>query len=233
MPETQTHPTETREVDADRRAAAHLRAMQEITPAVAHDLRAPINAMVFNIEILKETIASGKGLEPGGRERQLRYVGVLRDELARLHRALEIFLSQTSPRENRTDSFDLREPVGELAELLVGPARKQQVQVDAQLPDEPLALTVNRSQLRQVLLQVGVAALSGIPKGERLTVRLEPYRGRTRLWIGGPADPAAPAGAGGADRADLETARQLLAELGGELREVRDGDDEIGLEVRL
>jgi two-component system C4-dicarboxylate transport sensor histidine kinase DctB len=224
MTETQTSPPDT----AERRAAAHLRAVQEITPAVAHDLRAPINAMVFNIEILKETIASGKGQEPGGRERQLRYVGVLRDELARLHRALEIFLAQTSPRENRTDAIDLREPVGELAELLVGPARKQQVQVDPQLPSEPVQVTANRSHLRQALLQVGIAALIGIPRGERLTVRLDMQHGRPRLWLGGPVDPAAAPSAGAADRAGLETARQLIAELGGELRAARGSEGSQG-----
>ncbi|HET9227977.1 MAG TPA: hypothetical protein VFR31_14980, partial [Thermoanaerobaculia bacterium] len=61
-------------VDSDLRLSALMRSLAYVTPAVAHDLRAPINAMVFNIEILKETIASGKGAEPGGRERQLRYV---------------------------------------------------------------------------------------------------------------------------------------------------------------
>ncbi len=216
--------------DLERRAA-HLRAVQEITPAVAHDLRAPINAMVFNIEILKETIASGKGLEPGGRERQLRYVGVLRDELARLHHSLEIFLAHTSPREDRTEPLDLRDPVRELAELLVAPARKQQVQVEPQLADQPLPLTVNRSLLRQALLQVALAALAGIPRGERLTVRLEAVGDRPRLWIGGPAAPsptATPATGGG-----LECARQILAELGGELRAVREPGGESGFEVKL
>jgi len=103
--------------------AQHLRTLTRISPAVAHDLRAPINAMVFNLEILKETVAAGKGAEPAGRERQLRYVGVLRDELARLHRELEIFLSQTSGRGDQTETLDLREPVAELVALLVPPAR--------------------------------------------------------------------------------------------------------------
>src|SRR5687768_16701404 len=61
-------------LEADWRQSTLIRSLAQITPAVAHDLRAPINAMVFNVEILKETIASGNGAEPGGRERQLRYV---------------------------------------------------------------------------------------------------------------------------------------------------------------
>ena len=44
----------------DLRLTSQMRSVAQISPAVAHDLRAPINAMVFNLEILKETIASGR-----------------------------------------------------------------------------------------------------------------------------------------------------------------------------
>ena len=131
-------------LEADLRLSALMRSLTQISPAVAHDLRAPINAMVFNVEILKETIAAGKGAEPGGRERQLRYVNVLKDELNRLHREMEIYIAHISPRGDRTEILDLRELIEELAVLLAGPARKQQVQVHSELPGEPLFVAVNR-----------------------------------------------------------------------------------------
>jgi signal transduction histidine kinase len=165
---------------ADLRSAVLLRSLAHITPAVAHDLRAPINAMVFNIEILKETIAAGKGAEPAGRDRQLRYVGVLRDELHRLHQGLETYIAQISPRGDRDETFDLREPLGELAALLVGPARKQQARVSPELPGEPVTVAGNRFHLRQALLHVAVAALAGVPRDGALEIRLEP-RGGTAL----------------------------------------------------
>ncbi|HSN86568.1 MAG TPA: histidine kinase dimerization/phospho-acceptor domain-containing protein, partial [Thermoanaerobaculia bacterium] len=105
--------------EADLRLVAQMRSVAQISPSVAHDLRAPINAMVFNIEILKETIASGRGAEPGGRERQLRYVNVLKEELTRLHKSLEIFLSFISPRSDRDETFDFRELTEELSSLLI------------------------------------------------------------------------------------------------------------------
>ena len=71
---------------ADLRLTSQMRSVSQISPAVAHDLRAPINAMVFNLEILKETIASGRAEVPGNRDKLLRYVSVLREELTRLHR---------------------------------------------------------------------------------------------------------------------------------------------------
>ena len=111
-----------------------MRSVSQISPAVAHDLRAPINAMVFNIEILKEMLASGRATDPANKDKLLRYVNVLKEELSRLHRGMENFLAYISPRGDRDETLDLRELAEELAALLVAPARKQQARVETELP---------------------------------------------------------------------------------------------------
>lgn len=222
-------------LESDLRLSTLMRSLAYVTPAVAHDLRAPINAMVFNIEILKETIASGKGAEPGGRERQLRYVNVLKEELNRLHKEMEIFIAHISPRGDRTESLDLRELIEELSVLLTGPARKQQVQVRLQLPETPVTVEVNRYLLRQALLHLSVAALADVPKEGSFELRLE--RRGDRAWIhiaGTPAAPAAPAADTGGEAAgtlaQLQVARGILASQGGE---VRSGETPRSYEIEL
>ncbi len=213
-------------LESDLRLSALMRSLTQITPAVAHDLRAPINAMVFNVEILKETIASGKGNEPGGKERQLRYVNVLKEELHRLHREMEIFIAHISPRGDRTEILDLRELIEELAVLLTGPARKQQVQLRLDLPESPVTAEVNRYALRQALLHVSLAALSGVPREGSLEVGLERREKGIRMRIAG--TPAGPEPAAGFDvrftpagvLAQLHVARAILAAQGGEVRPV-------------
>ena len=194
-------------LEADLRLVSQMRSLSQIAPSVAHDLRAPINAMVFNIEILKETIASGRGAEPGGTDRLLRYVNVLREELTRLHKSLETFLSFISPRSDRNETLDLRELAEELAALLVAPARKQQVQVEAGLPDGKVPAEGNRYLLRQALLHLSLAALAGVPRQGALTVRLEQGGGRARIRISGrpgPDSPAGPADTGPAPGFDVQ-----------------------------
>ncbi|MEA2563988.1 MAG: hypothetical protein QOH06_5492 [Acidobacteriota bacterium] len=225
-------------LESDLRLSALMRSLTNITPAVAHDLRAPINAMVFNIEILKETIASGKGAEPGGRERQLRYVNVLKEELNRLHKEMEIFIAHISPRGDRTENLDLRELMEELSVLLTGPARKQQVQVRLQLPESPVPVEVNRYLLRQTLLHLSLAALTDVPKEGVLELRLE--RRGDRAWMrvaGTPPGSSAPGSAGFGIRfspagalAQLHVARGILASQGGE---VRPGDAPQSYEIEL
>lgn len=211
-------------LESDLRLSALMRSLTHITPAVAHDLRAPINAMVFNIEILKETIASGKGAEPGGRERQLRYVNVLKEELNRLHKEMEIFIAHISPRGDRTESLDLRELMEELSVLLTGPARKQQVQVRLQLPETPVTVEVNRYLLRQTLLHLSLASLADVPKEGALELRLE--RRGNRAWMRVAGTPPGSSGSAGFEirfspagaLAQLHVARGILASQGGEVR---------------
>lgn len=214
---------------ADVRLSCQMRSLSQIAPAVAHDLRAPINAMVFNIEVLKETLAAGPSLDPAMRERQLRYVNVLKEELHRLHKSLEIFLAHISPRADRSEVLDLREVAEELAALLVGPARKQQVQVRSEVPPAPVSLEANRYLLRQALLHVALDVLGPVPRQGTLEIRLEHRDGTARLRLAGTGTPAEPPGptqetgtgvrfSPGGTLAQLQVARELLAAQGGTLR---------------
>jgi hypothetical protein len=220
-------------LETDLRLTSQMRSVAQISPAVAHDLRAPINAMVFNIEILKEMIASGRAADPNNREKLLKYTTVLKEELSRLHRGLETFLAFISPRSDKTETLDVRELAEELASLLVAPARKQQVQVKTELPSEPVTTQGNRYLLRQALLHISLAALAGVPKQGTLHVHLEPVNGRARLRVHGaagadsPAEMPTPEGpvpgfdlrfSPGGALAQLWVARAILAAHGGEVR---------------
>jgi len=200
---------------------------------VAHDLRAPINAMVFNIEILKEMLASGRATDPANKDRLLRYVSVLKEELSRLHLGLENFLAYISPRGDKAETLDLVELTRELATLLVGPARKQQAQVKAELPEGTVQVDANRFLLRQAFLHLALAALAEVPKQGELHLLLAERDGRARLRmyaVAGAESPAAAAPAEGSAPsfelgfspegalAQLWVAREILAALGGEAR---------------
>lgn len=221
--------------EADLRLISLMRSLTQITPAVAHDLRAPINAMVFNIEVLKETIASGRGNEPTGRERQLRYVNVLKEELHRLHRAMEHYIAQLSPRGDRDEILDLREPLEELASLLVGPARKQQARVDPHLPAEPVLIPGNRYLVRQALLHLALAALGTVPRDGALEIDLEAEDGWARIRLAGAAGSVAGTGPEPAPGFEIRTsekgtegqlwaARSILATQGAEVQPSTSGD---------
>ncbi len=200
-------------LESDVRAASQMRSLAEITPAVAHDLRAPINAMVLNLEVLKQTLTSftapTAAMPPGTpgrspRERQQRYVHVLGEELARLHKALEIFLAHVAPRGERCETLDLREAAHDLAALLRPPARKQQSQIEVLAPDQDVQVAAQRYLLRQALLHTGLAVLGQVPREGTLEIRLDRLAGQARLRI--VATSLLPAPANGGDRTAMPAA---------------------------
>jgi signal transduction histidine kinase len=222
-------------LEADLRLTSQMRSVAQISPAVAHDLRAPINAMVFNIEVLRQMISSGRASDPANQSKLLRYADVLGEELSRLHRGLETFLAFISPRSDKLETIDLRELAEELASLLVAPARKQQVQVESEFPEQPLLAAGNRYLLRQALLHLALAALTEVARQGILHVRLERLNGRALLRVYGipgadrqpePGNAEAPAAGfdlrfspSGAE-ARLWVARSILVAHGGEARRV-------------
>jgi two-component system, NtrC family, sensor kinase len=217
---------------ADLRLATLWRCLSSITPAVAHDLRAPVNAMAFNLELLKDTI--GRAADPAARERLPRYLAVLQEELQRLHRGMEIYLAQIAPRGDRGETFDLREPVGDLAALLAGPARNRTARIAASLPAAPLVVPGNRLLITQALLLVAVAALATVPRGgtleialerqtERAQVRFSSGGGKAGMEEGGPPAGASPDGS----REQLWAARAILAGLGGAVRAIVEAPGEL------
>lgn len=235
-------------LESDLRAASQMRSLAEITPAMAHDLRAPINAMVLNLEVLRQSLAAAAPMAsfPTGeraqaappmpsRERQQRYVHVLGEELMRLHKELEIFLAHISPRGDRRETIDLREAAQELATLLRPPARKLLARVEVVAPDVAAPVTVQRNQLRQALLHTGLAALNELPREGMLEIRVERASAHARLRIAatapgggqgpmpspGPRLGAGPSFSAAGTEARLEVAASLLAGNGGALREAR------------
>jgi hypothetical protein len=231
-----------RALESNLRDAMHMRSLAEIAPAVAHDLRAPINAMVLNLEVLRQTLAGSAApaavtAARNPRERQERYVHVLSEELTRLHKSLEILLAHISPRGEHGETFDLREAAQELAALLRPPARKQLTQVEVLAPDRAMPVCARRYLLRQALLHAGLAALGQVSREGALEIKLERIAGHARLRIvatalqspraegdgGGGLGGAAAAGnlsahGGGAAEARLEVARSILSQFGGTLR---------------
>ena len=52
--------------------------------AAVHDLRAPLNSMALNLELLRSRLEKDEGLDSGDKSHYMRYVESLRQEIARL-----------------------------------------------------------------------------------------------------------------------------------------------------
>jgi signal transduction histidine kinase len=119
--------------------AIQMRGLTQFYAAFAHDLKAPLNAMVMTLELLKMSRQSGAD-DDAGREKEFKYIGVLNEEIRRLDRQLRALLSHTAPPSQTRSELDLRGVVQDLEGLLAPQAKRQHVALTTQLPVEPVTL---------------------------------------------------------------------------------------------
>jgi signal transduction histidine kinase len=179
-------------LENELRLAIQMRGFARFYMAMAHDLKAPLNAMVMNLELLRRVLPQGDDFAPEAKEKSRRYIEVLASEIARLDRQLRMVLQQAvTVRAPKVERFDLRELIDDLSTLLGPQARHQHVTLDAHLPDADVAFSGQRDRLKQALLNIAINALEAMPKGGQMTMSLEQHNGEAciRFIDSGPGIP--------------------------------------------
>jgi signal transduction histidine kinase len=150
--------------------AIQMRGLGRFYAAFAHDLKAPLNAMVMNLELLNQAISKAATDEVPTFDRQQRYIQVLRNEVFRFDRQLRTLLSHASTPSDAVEEFDVREVIQDLATLLDPQARRQRIAFSATLPDTEILLTGHRDRLKQALLNIVINAMEAMPDGGELSI---------------------------------------------------------------
>ena len=166
-------------LESDARLLHQLDGLGRIYRTLAHELRAPLAAIMINLDLLYESLGKvdGQAVAPA-----MRHVAVLRQELNRINRSLLGILTQTVP-ESPPERFDLNGSLADLVALLVPQAQSQSVEVEVSLPDDPLPVRGYPHRLRQALLNVAVNALEAMPRGGRLRVEARRDGKRARVAL--------------------------------------------------
>lgn len=170
-------------LENELRLAIQMRGFARFYMAMAHDLRAPLNAMVMNLELLRRALPQGDDVPPEASERSRRYIDVLSSEIARLDRQLKTLLQQALAPRATVERFDLRELIDDLSTLLGPQARHQHVTLDAHVPEGSVEFSGQRDRLKQALLNIAINALEAMPKGGQMTMSLAQQNGEARIWF--------------------------------------------------
>lgn len=149
-------------LESDLRTAARQRALNQVFVGIAHDVRGALNAAILNLENLKAT-AEDYELESA----VLGRIAVVRDELNRLHRSLEMLLGETTPEESEKQTFDLGDVALAVSALLDTKALQQGVSITCER--EAFARVASRpDRIRETLLILAINALESMPGGGAL-----------------------------------------------------------------
>jgi len=176
-------------LETDLLLASQLRALSRVYRAVTHDLKAPLNAMVLNLDRLQTALRRGSGAAEA--EKTQGYVDVLREELERLDRSLLGLLADTTPAGSGREEFDVRATLREIERLLLPQARLQHVALEAQLPGTAVRIAGQRDRLKQAILNIAINALEAMSDGGALELILEalPDEAEVRIVDTGPGIP--------------------------------------------
>jgi signal transduction histidine kinase len=169
--------------------ASQLRALSRVYRAVTHDLKAPLHAMVLNLDRLQTALGRGEGAQEA--EKTQGYLEVLREELERLDRSLSALLADTTPAGSGREEFDVRATIREIERLLLPQARLQHVALEAQLPGTAVRIAGQRDRLKQAILNVAINALDAMSDGGAMELILEalPEEAEVRISDTGPGIP--------------------------------------------
>jgi len=171
-----------RSLERDLLQAARLRSLTRLYVGVAHDLKAPINAMVLNLENMRSALERRAADHPWA-ERQAVTVSVLEEELERLRRMLQMILAQTAPMRSEEEEIDLDHMLEELELLLTAQARQQRVRLQFERPGTPVRVRGNPDQIKQAVLNLLINSLEAVARGGTLAVTLERGTAQGRIGI--------------------------------------------------
>jgi signal transduction histidine kinase len=156
-------------MDEDLRAATRARSLSRLYAAAAHDLKAPLNAMSLQLELLRR----GLDITEADVSRRLRHhVHVLTQEMQHLNRLLSSLLEQGAPTAEGRAVVNLTSLINELLTLLTPQARSQRVTLDVEPAEHAICVFGNPAQLKQALLNVTLNALECVPEGGHVDIHL-------------------------------------------------------------
>lgn len=154
---------------AESLETARLRAMARLSLGIAHDLRAPINAVVLNLANLKHALAEfdQAAFRP---DRHVETIEMLEDELRRLQRAVETLLSQTVPFSADPSEFSVVDVVQELEFLLRAQARQLHLDLEIATDRALPQVRAPRDWIKQAILNLVVNAFEATPRGGQVAI---------------------------------------------------------------
>lgn len=166
------------EIEISRRLSASGR----MTRGVAHEVKNPINAIGIHLQLLQNKLRQE---DPETR----RHMDVIRNEIHRLDRVVQILVDFTRPRDLRLEDVDLRMILESVAVLASPDAARHGVHIALELPGDdgemtlapslashahsldPLMVRVDSDLMKQAILNLVLNGVQSMTEGGTLTLK--------------------------------------------------------------
>jgi len=144
--------------------ADKLATIGELAAGAAHEIRNPLTA-------IKSTLQYLSGKIEGEKENTLLKNAL--SETERIEKILSALLSFSRPSEIKRESDDLTKIIDESLELISFQARKMKVETMRIYPRDPVLLTFDKSQLKQLFLNLFLNSIQSMTNGGELKIEIQ------------------------------------------------------------
>jgi len=161
--------------------AARLATVGELTAAIAHEINQPLGAILGNVDAAEMLLEDGRPTAELGEI----LADIRRDDL-RAHDVVQRLRGLLRNREVTHERVDLAALVADVVALVHAEALRRQVEVVVEPAPEPVLVTGDAVQLRQVLLNLllnAFDATAGKPAGERRVQVCVTAAGRATITV--------------------------------------------------
>ena len=157
--------TEIRSMEENIRRKDRLAAVGRVAAGLAHEIRNPLGAMRGAIQVLQ--------LNTPPKSSNATLMDIVLRESDRLNNIITNFLSYARPRVSDFSEIDVRRAVGDTFTLLKhSPDVLEHHTLEADLPDQPVFISADQTQLKQIFWNLARNAVGSMPDGGTLLVKL-------------------------------------------------------------
>ncbi len=150
------------EMEDQLRLADRLSVIGELTASLAHEVRNPLGSIRGVVDILKG--------EPPESAKIQEFLEILMQETDRLNQVVENYLGYARQPEKEKTRFDVRDIIRNSEILLTNRARKSNITINSTLPETPLYLNGEASQLQQVIVNLILNGIQASRQGNIITI---------------------------------------------------------------
>ena len=145
-----------------------LKAIGQFAAELAHEVRNPLNAISFQMALLRKIKETCTDTACVGQISEV--LEIVNEEIARLTKITEDFLTFTRQESLRPVLADVREVVETALDLLRGDLDERGIKVTVETGEDPCMARIDRDRFRQVLVNLIRNAMDALPEGGQIRI---------------------------------------------------------------
>ena len=158
--------TDIRSMEENVRRKDRLAAVGRVAAGLAHEIRNPLGAMRGAIQVLQLNTPPGSS--------QASLMEIILRESDRLNKIITNFLTYARPRVSNFSEIDVRQAINDtFALLLHSPDILDHHELKTDLPESPVLISADSTQLKQIFWNLARNALGAMPQGGKLKIGLQ------------------------------------------------------------